>query len=204
MFDNMSYHLQAWEKIMHELGSPLTGEALFKQLYGKNQEVIKRVFGEDRFSDEDIRKISIRKDEYFRKIYGPHIKLIKGLLHFLTLSREQNILLAIGTGGLTENIDFALSQTKTRDFFSAIVSEVDVKKSKPDPETFLKAAELLKVQPSQCVVFEDVPKGVEAAARARMQAVVILTSHKTEDFTEYKNVTKTITDYAGLSPDDFR
>jgi HAD superfamily hydrolase (TIGR01509 family) len=42
----------------------------------------------------------------------------------------------------------------------------DVAHSKPDPETFLKAARLLEVPPAECLVFEDAPKGVEAAANA--------------------------------------
>jgi beta-phosphoglucomutase family hydrolase len=202
MFDNMPYHLQAWEKIMAELGSSLQGQQLFKQLYGKNTEVLERIFGPERFTEEEMKKISIRKDAYFREIYGPHLKLIKGLQHFLTRSFEENILLGIGTGGLSENIDFGLEKTKTRHLFSAIVSEADVENSKPDPETFLKTAALLKVDPSACMVFEDVPKGIEAAQRAGMKAVALLTSHQASTFSSFKNVIKMTKDYSGILPED--
>jgi len=186
---------------MAELGSPLKGPELFKELYGKNTEVLDRIFGPERFSDTQKQNISRRKDAYFREFYAPHLRLMKGLNHFLSGSHEQNILLAIGTAGLVENIDFALGALKIRNLFSAIVTEADVQNSKPDPETFLRAAEALGVDPSQAIVFEDVPKGVEAAANAGMKAVVILTSHKASDFSRYKNVIKIVKDYTELRPE---
>ena len=48
-----------------------------------------------------------------------------------------------------------------------------VSKAKPDPEVFLKGAELLGVDPKDCVVFEDAEAGVEAAHNAGMKAVGI-------------------------------
>src|SRR5688500_1966592 len=187
--------------MMAELGSPLKGPELFKELYGKNTEVLDRIFGPERFSDTQKQNISRRKDAYFREFYAPHLRLMKGLNHFLSGSHEQNILLAIGTAGLVENIDFALGALKIRNLFSTIVTEADVQNSKPDPETFLRAAEALGVDPSQAIVFEDVPKGVEAAANAGMKAVVILTSHKASDFSRYKNVIKIVKDYTELRPE---
>jgi beta-phosphoglucomutase len=201
MFDNMIFHLQAWEKMVGELGSSLKGPELFRELYGKNTEVLDRIFGPERFTHEQKENISRRKDAYFREFYGPHLKLMKGLNHFLLASHKEDILLGIGTAGLVENIDFALGKLKIRDLFSTIITEADVKKSKPDPDTFLKAAEALAVEPSQAIVFEDVPKGVEAAANAGMKTVVILSSHKAADFSRYNNVIKMVKDYTALSPE---
>lgn len=202
MFDNMQYHLQAWEKMVGELGSDLKGDKLFKELYGRNTEVLDRIFGKEHFSGKEKQNISKKKDEYFREFYGPHLKMIDGLEKFLRDSRQQGILLGIGTAGLIENIDFALDRLKIRDLFSAIVSEADVKTSKPDPETFTKAAEQLGVSPENSIVFEDVPKGIEAAANAGMKAVVILTSHKKEDFAKYNNVLRIEKNYKHLPPSD--
>jgi hypothetical protein len=67
--------------------------------------------------------------------------------------------------------------------------------SKPDPETFLKAARLLEVPPAECLVFEDAPKGVEAAANAGMPAVVLTTMHRKEDFAPYNNIVAFVKDY---------
>ena len=78
---------------------------------------------------------------------------------------------------------------------SAIVSADDVKNSKPDPETFLKAAELLGVDPSNCIVFEDAPKGVESAQNAGMKCVVLTTMHEEHEFSQYNNILFFVEDY---------
>jgi beta-phosphoglucomutase-like phosphatase (HAD superfamily) len=48
---------------------------------------------------------------------------------------------------------------------------------KPDPEIFLRAAALLKVEPERCVVVEDAPAGVEGARRAGMHSIGVLFAH---------------------------
>ena len=118
-----------------------------------------------------------------------------GLEFFLQESYKQNIPMALATASYLPNVDLVLDTLNIRKYFSAIVSADDVTKSKPDPQTFLLAAERLKVQPADCIVFEDVPKGVEAAANAGMRAVVITTQHKAEDFKAYSNVLRVMPDY---------
>jgi beta-phosphoglucomutase-like phosphatase (HAD superfamily) len=87
-----------------------------------------------------------------------------------------------------------------RKHFSSIVSASDVINSKPDPETFLLNAKQLSVDPGDCIVFEDAPKGVEAAERAGMSCVVITTMHPATDFHQYTNVKQFINDYSELIP----
>ena len=84
---------------------------------------------------------------------------------------------------------------KIRNYFSAIVTAADVAHSKPDPETFLKAAQLLNVSPRDCLVFEDAPKGVEAAQNAAMQTIVLTTMHAATEFAAYPNIRAYISNY---------
>ena len=81
-----------------------------------------------------------------------------------------------------------LDNLNIRHYFKTIVSADDVLLSKPHPETFLKAADLLNVPPTDCIVFEDVPKGAEAAANAGMKAVIITTTHQRDEFKGLQNV----------------
>jgi HAD superfamily hydrolase (TIGR01509 family) len=55
--------------------------------------------------------------------------------------------------------------------FDALVTAEDVKRGKPDPETFLLAAQKMGVDPSRCVGMEDADLGIEALVRAGMRAV---------------------------------
>jgi beta-phosphoglucomutase-like phosphatase (HAD superfamily) len=68
-------------------------------------------------------------------------------------------------------------------------------KGKPDPEIYLKTAQRLTLNPKQCVVFEDSPPGVEAAKRAGMIVVGILTTHSPESLSK---VDILIRDYSEL------
>ena len=103
--------------------------------------------------------------------------------------------MAIGSAAIPFNIDFVLDGLQLRKYFPVVVSAQDVATSKPDPETFLKAAFQLGVPSSGCVVFEDAPKGVEAAANAGMHCVVITTMHPPEEFEQYSNILFFIKDY---------
>lgn len=185
---------------MDELGGKLDDAALIKQLYGKNQEVLGRIFGEHAFNEQQLEDISEQKEIYYRHLYKDHMKLIDGLREFFEASHKQNIPMALATASYLPNVDLVLDTLSIRKYFSAIVSACDVTKSKPDPQTFLLAAERLHMQPADCIVFEDVPKGVETAANANMPAVVITTQHKPEEFKEYSNVLKVIHDYVALQP----
>ena len=103
--------------------------------------------------------------------------------------------MAIGSAAISFNINFVLDNLNLRHFFKAIVSADDVHHSKPDPETFSLAASLMGVEPSSCIVFEDAPKGVEAALNAGMECVVLTTMHEQEEFLEYSNVIAYIKDF---------
>ena len=196
MIDDMGYHQQAWYDILNnDLHAGLSPEAVKKEMYGKNSELLVRIFGEGRFTTEEMDKWSLEKERRYQKAYRPQLRLIEGLDAFLKRAKEKGTLMAIGSAAINFNIDFVLDNLGIRHYFSAIVSADHVRTSKPDPETFLKLAEMLKLQPSDCMVFEDAPKGVEAAANAGMPSVVITTMHGPAEFAAYKNIWGYIKDY---------
>ncbi|MDQ6762029.1 MAG: HAD family phosphatase [Bacteroidota bacterium] len=204
MIDDMHYHAEAWYDILNnDLNAGLNWEEVKKEMYGKNSELLVRVFGKDHFSQQKMQELSIEKEKKYQKAYLPKLQLIQGLQDFLEEAERQNIPMAIGSAAIPFNIDFVLDNLNIRHFFKAIVSANDVATSKPDPETFIKCAELLGVNPGDCIVFEDAPKGVEAAQIAGMKTVVLTTMHCAEEFTKYNNVLEFIPDYTGLNPDNF-
>jgi len=196
MIDDMEYHTKAWYEVLNkDLNANLSVEKVRKEMYGKNSEVLTRVFGEHRFTPDEMNSLSIEKEKRYQEAFRPHLKLIEGLDQFLVDARSKGIKLAVASAAITFNIDFVLDNLGIRDLFSAIVSADDVTTSKPDPETFLRAAELLETAPDDCIVFEDAPKGVEAAENAGMRTVVLTTMHGKEEFSQYKNVETYVKDY---------
>lgn len=196
MIDDMRYHEQAWYHILvNELKAPLTQEQVRHQIYGSSAEIFERVFGHGRFSKEEVDTISQAKEARYRVEFRPHLKLIEGLDAFLRKAKDAKILLAIGTAAPVPNIDFVLDNLSLRDYFPVVIGPDDVARSKPDPEVFVKAARRLGVDPEKCVVFEDVPKGIEAADRAGMKAVGVTAYHTAADL-HRENVLFTIENYS--------
>jgi beta-phosphoglucomutase len=201
MVDDMSFHLDVWYDILvKEYGADLTRDQVKHQLYGKSQEILVRIFGAERFTPIELDDISLDKEKRYQKLYRPHLDLLPGLFHFLGEAYNRKIKMAIGSAAITFNIDFVIDNLKIRHYFNSIVSADDVASSKPDPETFLKAARGLNVHPSACIVLEDAPKGVETALNAGMKAVVLTTTHPKEDFKQYDNVLMYGDHYIELMP----
>jgi beta-phosphoglucomutase family hydrolase len=197
MIDDMEFHLKIWYDVLNnDLGANLSWEEVRRNMYGKNDELLARVFGEGKFSAEEVAEISQRKEERYQQAYKPHLDLLPGLFEFLESAHRAGIQMAIGSAAIPYNINFVLDNLNIRQYFKAIVSAHDVLQSKPHPEVFLKAAEQLKALPSDCIVFEDAPKGVEAAQNAGMKSVVITSMHRPEEFAQYKNVLLYIADYS--------
>ena len=196
MINDMEYHIRAWTEILNEeMKAGMTYEQIKKQMYGKNSELFIRVFGEGKMSEEEMESWSMEKEKRYQKAYKPHVQLIKGLDQFLKTAHEKNIPMAIGSAAIPFNINFILDILDIRKYFSAVVSADDVEISKPHPETFLKAARLLKMDPADCVVFEDAPKGVEAAKNAGIPCVVLTTLHTREEFVKSDHIVAFIQDY---------
>ncbi|WP_342646089.1 HAD family phosphatase [Mucilaginibacter sp. CSA2-8R] len=183
MINDMDYHTKAWQRIFNEeLGGNFTWNEVKAQMYGKNPEVLERVFGPLKFTEDEKTELSFAKEKRYQEEYLPHLALLPGLAAFLEQAHQLAIPMAIASAAIPFNIDFVLDNLNIRHYFKALVSADDVLLSKPHPETFLKAAQLLQVDPVNCLVFEDVPKGAEAALNAGMPAVVLTTTHQKYEF----------------------
>ena len=196
MINDMEFHSTAWYDILNvDLGAGLTRDQVERQMYGKNEELLVRVFGEGRFTSEEMATISRKKELAYQQAFRPHLQLIAGLPAFLEKAERHHIRMGIGSAAIPFNIDFVLDNLTIRHYFRVIVSADDVRISKPHPETFLRAAEGLEVSPDACIVFEDAPKGVQAAQSAGMKCVVLTTMHGQEEFPAFPNVVGYIADY---------
>ena len=199
IIDDMHFHARAWHDILtNDLKSDISYEDTVLQMYGKNQELLERVFGKGHFSQQTMDEVSMEKERRYQAAFKPHLKLIDGLDVFLEKAHQAGIKMAIGSAAITFNIDFILDNLNLRKYFPVVVSADDVSTSKPDPETFTKGAELLGVQASKCLVFEDAPKGVEAAKNAGMQALALTTLHTPDEFHITDNIIRFVKNYEGL------
>lgn len=203
MIDSMPYHLKTWQKLLEEHGLSMDLPDIQRQLYGTNAEVINRFFGEGRFSESEMEAFADHKEALYRELYSPDIQLVAGLEAFIRATHEAGIPMAIGTSGIMANVEMMLDRCNIRPYFSAIVTADEVKEGKPHPATFLRCAEKLGIQPDACIVFEDVPKGAEAAHRAGMKSVIVTTQHTANEFEHISSVLQCIQDFRHLLPSMF-
>ena len=197
MINDMSYHIRAWHRIVNELGANISIERVKEECYGKNHELLERIFP-GRFTEEEKNTMSLEKEKQYQQEFKPHLALLPGLPAFLEKAYQAGIKMAIGSAAIMFNIDFVLDNLSIRKYFSALISADDVAASKPDPETFLSCARQLNMLPEDCMVFEDAPKGVESALNAGMETIVLTLMHEKEDFLQYPNITRFISDYKEL------
>ncbi|MEJ8843997.1 HAD family phosphatase [Lacibacter sp. H375] len=194
MIDDMHYHIKAWHGILNELGANISMERMKEECYGKNDELLERMFP-GRFTEAEKQVMSLEKEKQYQQEFKPYLKLLPGLDTFLATAKRNNIQMAIGSAAIMFNIDFVLDNLHIRNHFAALVSADDVAVSKPDPETFVKCAERLSIEPANCIVFEDAPKGVESAKRAGMKAVVLTTMHEEHEFMANDHVLLFVKDF---------
>jgi HAD superfamily hydrolase (TIGR01509 family) len=197
MVDNMMIHHRAWQRKLKELGMDLSLPEVMQKVHGVNEEILERLFG-DRFTSEERKRYSKEKEAEYRNIFKSDLKLIAGLHEFLIILKERKIPLGIGSAAPPENVDFVLDNLGIRHFFKVVLHARNVSAGKPHPEIYLKVADGLGLPVKDCLIFEDSPVGVEAARRAGSSAIVVTTTHNEDEFKDFPNVLKFITDYTKI------
>ncbi len=197
MIDNMMVHHRAWQQQLAIEGFSYSLSEIIEQFHGKNLEIIERLFGH-KYTPEERLRFSNDKEKKYREIYRPDLKLVAGLHQLLATAYENDIPMGIGTAAQYANVDMVLDSLNIRNYFSAIVADVDVTKGKPNPEVFFTVAAKLNVLPQHCLVFEDSPIGAQTAQNAGMKAIIITTTHKAHEFEQYKTVIKCEPNYENI------
>lgn len=168
-----AYHYRGWKRLADEEGWTFE-ESLNDQLRGVSRmaslQIILDHNGID-FPEERKREFADRKNEYYKEMLKEidESALVAGALDFIQDIRARG--LRTGLGSSSRNAQTVLDALEITALFEAIVTGVDITRSKPDPEIFLIGAERLGLDPGECVVFEDAVSGVEAANAGGMISV---------------------------------
>lgn len=195
--DNMRFHDDAWERWYGGHGLPFERATFSAQTAGM---AIPDIIG-PHFPGADIAeldRLAEEKESVYRETYRPHVAALTGLVGLLDRARSHGVPMAVGTAAAPPNIALILDTLALRERFATIVSPSQGFRGKPHPDMFLAAAERMGVAPGDCVVFEDAPNGVEAARRAGMRAVAVLTMLDAGAFAGFDNVIASVTDFAAL------
>ncbi|HYI00016.1 HAD family phosphatase [Hyalangium sp.] len=200
LVDNMRYHSEAWVALSQRLGLEATAERFEREFAGKkNEEILPILLGRHVPADE-LARLAEEKETHYRKLYAPHLALMRGAEAFIARLRGTGVRLAIATAAPTGNRTMVLDGLGIRSLFARVVGAEEVTRGKPAPDIFLAAAKALEVEPSTCVVFEDAVNGIIAARAAGMVAVGITTTTPPEVLRE-AGAQWVAPDFATLPPD---
>lgn len=157
----------------------------------ENLEIMKKKFG----LKEEVASLLQEKNGFYNKLLEQGVKPMPGLFSLIKLLRENNFRLALASSSGFDTIQLILKKLKILDNFEVVLSGDQVKKGKPDPEIYLKTAEMLKVDPKQCLVFEDAESGINSAKSAGMQCIAVPNIYtKNQDFSKSDLKVKSLKD----------
>jgi beta-phosphoglucomutase family hydrolase len=176
------FHKRAWTIFFQKYKLRPSKDELHKHVHGRtNAEILNYLFGKKKnmtLTREQVYEYAEEKESIYRQAFKNYIRPTQGLAEFLKLLEKHKIRKAIATSGPPKNVDFVLAELGLKKYFKTILTDKHVKKGKPHPEVFLKAAKALKMKPEDCIVFEDSLAGIKAAQRAGMKVIALSTTHK--------------------------
>ncbi len=167
LVDSMPYHFEGWKKACERYGGHIDTEFL-KAITGSPGYLIASALIEKnglkgKVTADQLLKVKIEEflnNQHNIRQIEPVVAIVRKYFGILPM--------AVGTGGPREAVERTLEVTDLKKYFDIVITADDVKKHKPDPETFLKCAELMKLEPVNIEVFEDGDLGIEASLRAGM------------------------------------
>ena len=174
--DNCRYHVLAWRVFSKKHGFELTDEQVLEWMGAANRVYMERLLGRP-VADDELAALEDEKENLYRELYAPHLRIPDGLRAFLDRAHAADISCGVATGAPQQNIDFILDGLNLSRDFRCVVDPTQYSRSKPAPDCYLRAAALLGVAPSNCTVFEDAVAGIHAAHAAGMRVVAITTTN---------------------------
>jgi beta-phosphoglucomutase-like phosphatase (HAD superfamily) len=166
--DTMPYHFKGWKYACQKFGADID-KAFLRKYTGTPgwiiaDKIIEKCNLEGNVTTEELmaeKLIEFYKDQHLVKPIVPVVEIVKKYFRVLPM--------AVGTGGHREAVERTLNITELRKYFNIVVTANDVENFKPHPETFLKCAALMNIEPEFIEVFEDGELGIEAAINAGMK-----------------------------------
>lgn len=168
-------HFRAWKRMADEEGIYFDRE-INNRLRGVSRMasldiVLERAKRE--YSEREKQELAERKNKYYKELICELTPddILPGVMDKLENLKENGIKIAIGSS--SKNTPIILKQIGLDGYFDAVSDGNNITHSKPDPEVFLKAAEMLNIPPEDCMIVEDADAGIEAGKRAGMKTLAV-------------------------------
>lgn len=171
ILDSAEAHLKSWYRLAADLNIPFSDEQFWATFGWRNDVIIPTLVGPT--TPERIKELADRKEAYFREFIRETATPLPGAIELLSELRAAGYQQALASSTPIANIDLISEVLGLKRYLSVFVSGESVPRSKPAPDTFLKAAEELGVDPPHCLVIEDAVAGIEAARAGGMHCIAV-------------------------------
>jgi beta-phosphoglucomutase len=173
LIDSMPFHAAAWKKAFLDMGMEIKDEDIYA-IEGSNPKnglplLIRKARKEP--EEYDFEKITSIYRQEFKRTFEP--KAFEGMKECLGMLKKRFLLSVVS--GSDGHIVHSIVDQLFPGIFDTVVTGDDVTNSKPYPDPFLKAVELLKVRREECIIIENAILGVEAAKKAEIYCIGVPT-----------------------------
>jgi len=178
--DSEGLHILAWEEIAREYRLPEDRLPLHDWIGYPDTEIVKDVVRDHGLSVTPEHLLE-HKRRIFRRLIAEQLEAVRGSVQ--ALSELKSLPLGLATSSSRSEAELMLRILGITDRFRTIVTSDDVERTKPEPDSYLLAAERLGVAPEHCVAVEDSSSGVQSARQAGMTVLAVTNSLPAERLT---------------------
>jgi HAD superfamily hydrolase (TIGR01509 family) len=171
LVDSMPAHYKAWEIAFREVANIKVDERTIYLLEGmRGSDLVKTIFEQKGFKNPSlVEKVTSKKNEIFKTISSvDSYDDTKEIVASLECSK------AVVSGSAKEDVEAIIDKNFGKTLFEIIITADDIEKGKPDPSSFIIALRRMNLKPSQTIVVENAPLGVQAANNAGIKCIVVL------------------------------
>lgn len=173
MFDNEALMMRGWNIVGKQCGYDISPE-LYKKTIGLNSEITKQIFQEELGLDFDYEAIRALRVKWVADFIAKHGMPIKdGLIPLLDFLKKNHYKMTIATSSARSRTLSNLELSHLSSYFDEFACNDMVTQGKPAPDIYLKAAEIMGVEPQECIALEDSPMGILSAYTAGLKPVMI-------------------------------
>ncbi len=163
--DSLPVHIRTWNIVGEKYGFDFDPQIIYEMTGRPTIEFAERIVKQYKLTESPEILVKLKQESFwkFAHLLEPVNEVVSIVKAFYG-----KLPMAVGTGASRKSAEVQLKELNLTEYFGAIVSADDVTQHKPEPETFLKCAELLGIAPQFCQVFEDGDLGIAAAEKAGM------------------------------------
>lgn len=172
MFDTERVFMKAWDYAGEKIGVGKAGYMVLKTL-GVNASAVKEIWRKE-FGEYDEKTLNRYTQSFLTEYYEKNgVPVKKGLYNLLDYLKESGYKMAVASSTASCEVEKRLKMTGISDYFSAVIGGDMTAKSKPEPDIYLKACEIIGAMPQQSYALEDSKNGLLSAYRAGLKPIMI-------------------------------